>query len=51
MVYKILSKIMVNRLVSLMEKFISEEQSTFPKGQNIFYNIAIAQELVYDMNR
>lgn len=49
-VYKVLTKIMVNRLVSLMGKLISEEQSAFLKGQSIFENIAIAKELVHDMN-
>ncbi|KAG2684952.1 hypothetical protein I3760_10G100800 [Carya illinoinensis] len=45
-VYKILSKVLVNRLEPIMKKIISEEQSAFIKGRSIFYNISIAQEMV-----
>ncbi|XP_042969044.1 uncharacterized protein LOC122301721 [Carya illinoinensis] len=50
-VYKILSKVLVNRLEPIMKKIISNEQSAFIKGRSIFDNISIAQEMVQSMNK
>ncbi|XP_042964616.1 uncharacterized protein LOC122298830 [Carya illinoinensis] len=50
-VYKILSKVLVNRLEPIMKKIISAEQSAFIKGRSIFDNISIAQEMVQSMNK
>lgn len=49
-VYKIISKIITNRLVPLMPKIISNSQSAFVGDRNITDNIYLAQELVRRYN-
>lgn len=44
--YKIISKILVNRLKPLMNTLITPFQNAFIKGRNIFYNILIAHEIL-----
>lgn len=50
-VYKILSKIMVSRLGTMLTTLISDEQSAFVKGRRLCDNILLAQELVHDIGR
>ena len=49
--YKIISKILVNRLKPLMDKLITPFQNAFIKGRNISDNILIAHEIMYDLRR
>ena len=44
--YKIISKIMVNKLKLLMAKLISPYQNAFIQGRNIFDNILLAHEII-----
>lgn len=48
--YKIISKIISNRLAPFMSKIISNSQSAFVNGRNITDNIYLAQELVRGYN-
>lgn len=49
--YKIISSIVNKRLASLLPAIISQEQSAFVKGRHITENIALAQELTYELAR
>ena len=44
--YKIISKIMVNKLKLLMAKLISQYQNAFIQGRNIFDNILLPMKLL-----
>jgi len=44
--YKILSKVLANRLRSIMGSVISDSQSTFIKGRHILDGILVANEVV-----
>ena len=44
--YKIISKIMVNKLKLLIAKLISPYQNAFIQGRNIFDNILLAHEII-----
>ncbi|KAI5323749.1 hypothetical protein L3X38_032821 [Prunus dulcis] len=46
--YKIITKILVNRLKPLLSKCISRNQGAFGPGRSIFDNILIAHELFHD---
>ncbi|KAA3466449.1 reverse transcriptase [Gossypium australe] len=47
--YKILTKAIVNRLRPLMVKLISQNQSSFILGRDIVNNIIMAQEVVHSL--
>ncbi|KAF5475839.1 hypothetical protein F2P56_007603 [Juglans regia] len=50
-VYKICSKILVNRLSPILHKIISPEQSAFITGHSIYENISSTQELVHGIHK
>ncbi|XP_026428368.1 uncharacterized protein LOC113324262 [Papaver somniferum] len=49
--FKIITKIMATRLGTVLNKLISEKQVAFMKGRNIHENIALASELINEINR
>ena len=49
--YKILTKVIANRLKALLPTLIGPYQSSFITGRSIIDNIIIAQELVHSMRR
>jgi hypothetical protein len=49
--YKVLSKVLANRLRNVIGKVISENQSAFVKGRQILDGILIANEMVDDAKR
>lgn len=50
-VYKVVSKIIVGRIRPLISKLISPVQATFVLGKKGIYNVVIAQELFYTLDR
>lgn len=44
--YKILAKILVNRISVVLDKLIAPEQWVFVKGRRNFQNISLTQEMV-----
>ncbi|MFX4543599.1 reverse transcriptase domain-containing protein, partial [Acinetobacter baumannii] len=50
-VYKIISKVMVNRLRPLLNKCISRSQGAFLPGWRAADNVIIAKELFHTMNK
>lgn len=50
-VYKIVAKILVQRIIPLLIGFISPMQATFLEGRRDFDNVIIAQELIYSLGR
>lgn len=49
--YKVISKIMVNRLKVLLPKFIAANQSAFVKDRLLIENVLLATELVKDYHK
>lgn len=49
--YKVISKIMANRLKILLPRMISENQSSFVKGRLLMENVLLASELVKDYHK
>jgi hypothetical protein len=49
--YKIITKIMVNRLKQIIPKVVSPFQTGFVPGRNITENIVIAQEMLHSMTK
>jgi hypothetical protein len=49
--YKIITKIIVNRLKEIIPKVVSPYQTGFVSGRNITENIVIAQEMLHNMTR
>ena len=45
-IYKIISKVLVNRLKPIMDSIITPYQNTFIKGRNIYDNILLAHEII-----
>ncbi|RHN82372.1 putative RNA-directed DNA polymerase [Medicago truncatula] len=50
-IYKIISKVIVNRIKPLLDGIISPYQSSFIPGRSIHHNIIVAQEMVHSMAR
>ncbi|XP_039057652.1 uncharacterized protein LOC120201026 [Hibiscus syriacus] len=50
-IYKVITKILVKRMTSLMPEMVSLNQSTFIKGRSIVDNTLIAQEVVKGYRR
>ena len=48
-VYKIMSKVLVNRLKKILPSIIDESQSAFVDGRMIFDNIIVAHETIHAM--
>ena len=50
-IYKIISKILANRLKPILPKFISEEQTGVVPGRSILDRIIIIQETLHSANK
>eukprot|EP00253_Pinus_taeda_P006750 PITA_06750 len=49
-IYKIISKVIANRLKMILPGIISEEQSGYVEGRQIFDNILLAQEMIHSLH-
>jgi hypothetical protein len=49
--YKMISKLLANRLKGLLDKCVSEEQSAFIEGRSILDNALIAIEVIHALKR
>ena len=49
--YKILAKVLENRLKKLLPRIISHEQSAFVSGRSIMDNVLVAFEIIHHMKR
>ena len=50
-VYKIVAKLLTNRLKKVMSDIIDERQSTFISGRHLLHSVLIANEAVKEANR
>lgn len=50
-IYKILSKVIVNRLKNCVAEIVSPFQIGFIPGRSVHENIVVAQEMIHCMNR
>lgn len=50
-IYKVISKIIANRLKGILPKFIAENQSAFVKERLLIENVLLATELVKDYHK
>jgi len=48
-IYKIISKVIANRLKPILLSLISEEQSGYVEGRQILDNILLAQEMIHTL--
>jgi len=48
-IYKIISKVLTNRLKPILPKCISQEQSVFVENQTILDNVLLALEVIHHM--
>lgn len=48
-IYKIISKVIANRIKPILPNIISEEQSGFVEGRQILDNILLAQEMIHTL--
>ena len=51
MIYKVVSKCLVNRLRPILDEIISPEKSAFVPGWPITYNVLVAYECIHSMKR
>lgn len=51
MIYKIIAKILVNRLSLVLPHLLLSNQGSFTKGRSIMDNIALVEELVRGFNQ
>eukprot|EP00253_Pinus_taeda_P028760 PITA_28760 len=49
-IYKIISKVIANRLKSILPGIISEEQSGYVEGRQILDNILLVQEMIHSLH-
>lgn len=47
--YKVLTKVLANRLKSIMPTLVEENETTFVGGRHIINNVLIAQEVIHSM--
>lgn len=50
-IYKVITKVLINRIKPLLPTLISNTQSSFVSGRQITYNIVIVQEVLHTMKR
>lgn len=51
MIYKLITKVMANRMKGVLPKLINSAQTSFVPGRNITDNTVIAQEVVHLMRK
>jgi hypothetical protein len=49
-IFKLITKVLANRLKPLLSKLISKEQTRYVKGHQILDNIILTQELIHSLN-
>lgn len=49
--YKIITKVMVNRIKPILERLVSQEQSSFVPGRQIVDNIVVYQEVLHSLRK
>lgn len=48
---KVISRVLYDRVVRVLSKIISPDQSDFVKGRNIVENVLLAQKIIIDINK
>ena len=49
--YKLMTKVVANRLRNIMDKVIGSMQASFVKGRHITDNIVVVQEIIHSMRK